>query len=55
MKKEFDLKFCFKDNRNYVQGPDIFDTENFAKSEYSTIHYFITFISNDPKYYAIDR
>lgn len=25
MKKEFNLEFCFKGNRKYVQGPDIFD------------------------------
>lgn len=23
--KQYDLKFCFKGSRNYVQGPDIFD------------------------------
>ena len=36
--QEFDLEFCFKVNRKYVQGPDIFDTaiKNISK-EYDEI------------------
>lgn len=47
MKKEFYLEFCFKGNRTYVQGPDIFDasltciTANFniiEKVKYTAYH-----------------
>jgi len=38
MKKTFNLDFCFKGNRKYVQGPDIFDaTTEILSKEFTNI------------------
>ena len=38
MNKEFDLEFCFKGSRKYVQGPDIFDAAvKYISNEFNVI------------------